>query len=71
MRGTPGPDGLIPLTLNEIRYLFAALVINPTQAVGVSCDVRPGGDGINTRPNRVTTSANQSWNREDHDLLLE
>jgi SRSO17 transposase len=33
-RGRPTPDGLVPLTLNEVRYLFAALVINPTQAVG-------------------------------------
>lgn len=33
-RAHPTPDGLIPLTLNEIRYLFAALVINPTQALG-------------------------------------
>lgn len=35
-RARPAPDGLIPLTLNEIRHLFAALIINPTPAqVGV------------------------------------
>lgn len=33
-RARPTPDGLIPLTLNETRHLFAALVINPTQAIG-------------------------------------
>jgi SRSO17 transposase len=33
-RARPAPEGLIPLTLNETRHLFAALVINPTHAIG-------------------------------------
>lgn len=33
-RDRPTPVGLIPLTLNEIRHLFVALVITPTPAAG-------------------------------------
>jgi hypothetical protein len=33
-RARPAPDGLIPLTLNEVRHLFAALVIDPVRATG-------------------------------------
>ena len=32
-RALPAVAGLIPLTLNEFRHLFAALVIAPTQPV--------------------------------------
>lgn len=32
-RSQPVPEGMIPLTLNEFRHLFAALIITPTRAV--------------------------------------
>lgn len=31
-RATPAPDGLIPLTLNEIRHLLAELVLTPLRS---------------------------------------
>lgn len=30
-RARPAPNGLIPLTLNEIRHLYNALVVTPVR----------------------------------------
>jgi hypothetical protein len=70
-RTVPAPAGLIPLTLNEFRHLFAALVITPALPVRQVGLFRTGDGDTSTAPKSPTTSDKPTESREDHDLLLE
>ena len=57
-RTVPAPAGLIPLTLNEFRHLFAALVITPALPVRQVGLFRTGDGDTSTAPRAVKITIN-------------
>jgi hypothetical protein len=70
-RSCPTPAGLIPLTLNEIRYLYNALVVAPVARVQHVLRCSFWRRAISTALSKPTTSDNRSKNHEDHEVRLE
>jgi hypothetical protein len=66
----PAPPGMIELTCNEIRHLFAALVAAPVADTGHACAGRGGDAASKPAPVPATTAAKPT-DREDHGLRLE
>ncbi len=66
----PQPDGLIPLTRNEIHHLLNTRYYAPSSIFQSSCAGQSGADAINTAHESATTSDEKSEKREDHELRL-
>jgi hypothetical protein len=64
---TPIPNGVIALTINEFRRLFAPSSPPSATQRPACCTGRPGADDTNTEPANVTTDATKT---NDHDLRL-
>ncbi|CAM5674800.1 hypothetical protein SCANM63S_05397 [Streptomyces canarius] len=56
------PNGLIPLTCNEIQRLFTALIAGPTLTSPIDCAGLPGADATKPAPNAATTDARPPFN---------
>ena len=67
----PPPTGLIELTCNEIRRLFAIYVIEPGRGWAAPKPGRSGYAAINTAPAPATTSARKRPTHGHNDLRLE
>ncbi|WP_410628514.1 transposase [Amycolatopsis sp. cmx-8-4] len=70
-RATPVPTGLVPLTLNEIRHLYNALVVTPVADIQHVLHCSYWRRRHQYRAHKPTTSANRSRSHEDHEARLE
>lgn len=66
-RDRPNPDGLIPLTGNEIQHLFAALV-SPIHELAQPCTGHTGDASIKPAHASVITAGKPPPSRKDRDL---
>ena len=67
----PSPDGLIPLTCNEIQHLFTTLIVQPVHAQPTGFRGPTGDDATKPAPATATTCDKQPRPHEDQDLRLE
>ena len=65
----PTPNGLIPITVNELRRLLDAAVLRPNHDPARSTTGPPGADDTKPEPEPATTG--DEPNHHDHELRLQ